>query len=198
MIAVGGETVTIDYESNEVMVNSALLWEPYINLEASDPMQRRNDAAVIEYTVPDGYVFVMGDNRNHSTDSRDKEVGCISMDSAIGKVIYPCVGMKKDAGDQLKNCVASGVLNKYDTADQRFIYALISRIDAYPKDRICLPQTVSGKGQGLAVCFSFFSVDGRKTDTFGIPGRTTGYASRILSAVKKEMTVNRFNYRRST
>lgn len=100
VIAVGGETVTIDYESNEVMVNEASLWEPYVNPEVSDPMRGRNDTAVIEYTVPDGYVFVMGDNRNHSTDSRDKEVGCISMDSIIGKVIYPCVGMKKDAGNQ--------------------------------------------------------------------------------------------------
>lgn len=89
VIAVGGETLSIDYEKNEVTVDGELISEPYINLEEDDPMWPENDVDTIEYLVPDGYIFVMGDNRNYSADSRSEEIGPISEKKIIGKVINP-------------------------------------------------------------------------------------------------------------
>lgn len=91
VIGTGGDTVEINYEQNTVAVNGELLSEPYINQEDDDPMRDMTDIRVETYIVPDGSFFVMGDNRNHSTDSRSTEVGCISMDWVVGKVIrIPC------------------------------------------------------------------------------------------------------------
>lgn len=86
-IAIGGEVITIDYGKNYVLVDGELLFEPYINLVEDDPMLDFDNVSRISYTVPDGYVFVMGDNRNYSMDSRNEEIGFISMDEIIGKVI---------------------------------------------------------------------------------------------------------------
>lgn len=89
VIATGGEEITIDYSKNDVLVDEVLLSEPYISLAEADPMVDLDGVTTINYTVPDGYVFVMGDNRNYSMDSRNEEIGFISMDEIIGKVITP-------------------------------------------------------------------------------------------------------------
>lgn len=87
VIGIGGDIVEINYEENTVTVNDELLSEPYINQEDDDPMWSTAGIRSETYTVPDGYFFVMGDNRNHSTDSRSKEVGQIPREWIIGKVI---------------------------------------------------------------------------------------------------------------
>lgn len=89
VIAAEGQTVTIDYNLNEVTVDDVPLPEPYLNSEEGDPMQPRDDRTVVSYTVPEGCVFVMGDNRNHSADSRSDKYGMIDEGRIVGRVILP-------------------------------------------------------------------------------------------------------------
>ena len=65
---------------NSVSVDGVIILEPYLNL--SHPVIYSNN---IDIVVPDGMVFLMGDNRNYSKDSRD--IGCIYTKDIIGKVI---------------------------------------------------------------------------------------------------------------
>ena len=83
IIAVGGDTVDIDFETGEVSVNGEVLDEPYI----SAPTQQSFDVE-FPLTVPQGKVFLMGDNRPHSTDSRSSQVGLIDERSILGKVLF--------------------------------------------------------------------------------------------------------------
>lgn len=90
VIAVGGQVVDIDYENNVVTVDGVPLEEDYINLAESDPMEDLGTITHLE--VPEGSIFVMGDNRNHSTDSRSPSLNVIDERYVIGKVewvIFP-------------------------------------------------------------------------------------------------------------
>lgn len=89
VIASEGQTVTIDYNLDQVTVDDAVLSEPYLNFEEGDPMQPRDDRSMVSYTVPEGCVFVMGDNRNHSADSRSDKYGMIDEGRIVGRVVLP-------------------------------------------------------------------------------------------------------------
>ena len=84
VIATEGQTVTIDYESWTVTVDGITLDEDYIN-RALVPMNPSNFLPKT-FTVPENHVFVMGDNRNGSTDSRDARIGFVDERYILGKV----------------------------------------------------------------------------------------------------------------
>ena len=86
IIAVSEDTVTLDYEKNTVYVNGIMISEPYLNLNQSDPMLALDDVNNITYQVPVGTVFVMGDNRNNSLDSRNNMLGMINVSDVVGEV----------------------------------------------------------------------------------------------------------------
>ena len=92
IIAVGGDTVDINFDEHHVYVNGQLLNEPFIN----EPTAYRGDVQ-FPLTVPEGKVFVMGDNRNNSLDSRTKMIGFIDERYILGKAeyrVYPFGSLK--------------------------------------------------------------------------------------------------------
>ena len=89
VIAVAGQTVDIDYDANTVCVDGTVLSEPYLNYEEPDAMVSLDGVNGAGYTVPEGCVFVMGDNRNHSADSRSTKYGMIEESRIVGRVVLP-------------------------------------------------------------------------------------------------------------
>lgn len=96
IVATGGQTVYIDYTANTITVDGVVLDEPYINYAydptyGDDPMALHYglDSQYVnrQFTVPEGSVFVCGDNRNHSSDSRSPELGMVDERYIIGKVL---------------------------------------------------------------------------------------------------------------
>lgn len=84
IIATGGDEIDIDFELGEIYVNGELLDEPYIN-EFELPLNY--EGVDFPQTVPQGCVFVMGDNRNASTDSRHPDIGMIDERYIMGRVM---------------------------------------------------------------------------------------------------------------
>ena len=60
--------------------------EPYLNFDQDDPMKTLDSIDDITYQVPPGTIFVMGDNRNNSLDSRSNILGMINSTDVVGKV----------------------------------------------------------------------------------------------------------------
>jgi len=82
VIAQQGDWVDIDVDGN-VYVNGILLQEPYLTEKALGEC-----TIELPYQVPDGKVFVMGDDRAISLDSRTTAVGCISKEQVLGQVMF--------------------------------------------------------------------------------------------------------------
>ena len=87
VIATGGQVVNIDFDRGVVYIDDEPIEEDYISELTRVKIDFRGP-----WTVPEGSVFVMGDNRNKSTDSRDKRIGNVDEREIIGRayaVIYP-------------------------------------------------------------------------------------------------------------
>ncbi len=82
VIATEGQTLKIDFENQQVIVDGKVLDEPYISSETIE------GTAEIPEVIPEGYVFVMGDNRYISMDSRYKDIGLVNVDDIVGKAVF--------------------------------------------------------------------------------------------------------------
>ena len=83
VIATAGQTVDIDFSTGTVYVDGTALEEPYIN-----ELNFLEEGTEFPLTVPEGCIFVMGDNRNHSSDSRDARLGTVDTRYVIGKAVF--------------------------------------------------------------------------------------------------------------
>lgn len=82
VIATEGQTIEIDFDRGRVYVDGERLDEPYI----AEPTHNQLDFQGPQ-TVPEGCVFVMGDNRNASSDSRRAQIGMVDERLIVGKVL---------------------------------------------------------------------------------------------------------------
>lgn len=85
VIAVGGQVIDINGATGDVTIDGVMLDEPYI-AEHILPNEYYDEA--FPYEVPQGSIFVMGDNRNNSWDSRADRLGAIDNRHVLGKVVW--------------------------------------------------------------------------------------------------------------
>ena len=91
VIAGPGQWVDIDQDGN-VFVDNVQLEEPYLNEKGFGDCNIK-----LPYQVPEGKLFVMGDNRNISIDSRNTAVGCVAEEQIVGKIVF-CIWPFSDFG----------------------------------------------------------------------------------------------------
>ena len=92
VIAVEGDTVYIHPQDGTVLVNGAVLEEPYI--QGSTPQKE----LLGEITIPKGKLFVLGDNRATSHDSRYKDIGLIAVEDIVGVAVFRFAPLSKLGG----------------------------------------------------------------------------------------------------
>ena len=83
IVATEGQTVDIDFDAGVVYVDGAALEEDYIRQPTY-----LEEGLEFPCTVPEGYVFVMGDNRNDSDDSRDPDLGPVDTREILGQAVF--------------------------------------------------------------------------------------------------------------
>lgn len=109
VIATAGQELKLDYKNNAVYVDGEKLDEPYIQgvtVQGDVPEEELNGV------VPEGKVFVMGDNRGISLDSRYRQIGFIDESLIIGKAQLDVIPHSYDE---------NGVL-KLDLSGIRYVY----------------------------------------------------------------------------
>ena len=105
VIATEGQTVDIDFVEGIVYVDGVALVEPYVNT----PTNQR-EVITFPLVVDEGCIFVMGDNRNISKDSRSNEIGLIDTREILGKALFVFFP-GNDGGDLARDFSRIGVVN---------------------------------------------------------------------------------------
>lgn len=102
VIATEGQTIDIDFNTGEVSIDGRIIVEPYIKELTTDQLDFNGPV-----TVPKGDVFVMGDNRNASTDSRSNLVGLVDTRQILGKVLFVLIPGKNTDESRSWNRIGS-------------------------------------------------------------------------------------------
>ncbi len=91
VIALPGDTIMIDFDSHIITVNGKVIYEKY---KVTEPITEKGDFTY-PLVVPEDSVFVLGDNRNNSIDSRMESVGFVKLDEINGKALIRIVPFGK-------------------------------------------------------------------------------------------------------
>jgi signal peptidase I len=89
VIATEGQTVDFDFDNWQVIVDGEVIDEPYVNYETGAPMNAGSVYSIynLPLTVEKDKIFVLGDNRNRSRDSRDISIQQVDTGSVAGRVL---------------------------------------------------------------------------------------------------------------
>lgn len=104
VIATGGQKLHIDFTNWEVTVDGKLIDEEYVKRGIPGVSMDKEEYYSVyssyfdetgSITIPEGYLFVMGDNRNESSDSRSIYVGLVRENEVLGKVVFSLLPLSK-------------------------------------------------------------------------------------------------------